>query len=381
MKKIRVDLITESFYPVSDAPSIRMSALARAFVGYDDFLLRVYTSNRSSEGFMGMSVVRNRISATNNKQSSVRRAMGEILYGFETLLRLIFSKRDLVFITSPPFLVSMIVCLYLILIRKKYVLDVRDIYPDVYFEAGLIKKESIVGKLILRLERLFYDKALFVTGATQGICDRTAEKTQNHVELFRNGFDSALFNPLVGTPETFIVVFHGSLSKFQDIEGLVELGRLLYERDPEILLRVIGAGSDDYLLKDYELPNLQYLGKQSYEKVAEYVSDASVGISLRKQGLIGEISFPVKTYEYLGVGIPMICTPKCEAGYFMEEHGLGFQYESNEYERICEKILELKANKAEYQFLKARIETVRPELSREKLCNNLIQNLAEKISK
>ena len=381
MKKIRVDLITESFYPVSDAPSIRLSALARAFARNDDFLLRVYTSNRSSEDFMGASVVRNKISATNNKQSSVRRALGEVLYGFETLLRVMFSRRDLVIISSPPFLASMMTCLYLIIIRKKYILDVRDIYPDVYFEAGLIKKESIVGKLMLRLERLVYDKSFFVTGATQGICDRTIEKTRGQVELFRNGFDSALFKPLEGTPDAYIVVFHGSLSKFQDIKGLVTLGKLLYERDPEIILRVIGAGSDDYHLTDYELPNLQYLGKQSYQKVAEYVSDASVGISLRKQGLIGEISFPVKTYEYLGVGIPMICTPKCEAGYFMEEHELGFQYDPHEYESICNKILELKANQAQYQLLKARIEKIRPELSREKLCDELIQMIAEKLTK
>uniref|UniRef100_UPI0040489C89 hypothetical protein n=1 Tax=Roseivirga sp. TaxID=1964215 RepID=UPI0040489C89 len=65
------------------------------------------------------------------------------------------------------------------------------------------------------------------------------------------------------------------------------MSRLLHVRDAEIPLRVIGAVSGGHLLNEYELSNLEYLGKQPYDKVAKLVADASMGISFRKSGKIG----------------------------------------------------------------------------------------------
>lgn len=381
MTRLKIDLVSESFYPVSDAPSVRMTALAKRLLLDDRFRLKVFTSKRSESSFEGQKVVRNWMPPTNNRQSSSRRVLGELLFSFETLIRLMFSRRDVVLITSPPFLGTVVICAYLIIFRKKYIIDVRDYYPAVYFEAGLIRKDSVFGRRLLKLEKWIYRHALFVTGATQGLCDGMTSKTETAIELFRNGFDEDLFAPAESSEEAFQVVFHGSLSKFQDIEGVVALSEALLQRDEEIQVMVIGAGSQDYLLKDSQLPNLNYLGKRPYKEVAQLIARASLGISLRKEGVIGKTAFPVKVYEYIGVGLPMICTPHSEAGDFLEAEGIGFQYRSNEIEAIADKIVALKQNKEDFEAIRERINSIRSGFSRESLCDKVIEKIYSRVSK
>ncbi len=56
-----------------------------------------------------------------------------------------------------------------------------------------MSKDSLFGTFMMRIEKLIYNKSLFVTGNIQGICDLVANKTK--IVLIRNGFDSNIFKP------------------------------------------------------------------------------------------------------------------------------------------------------------------------------------------
>ena len=65
----------------------------------------------------------------NNKSSLIKRLLKEFLVGIEISSRLIFKKTDLIILSSPPFFTILICAFSLKLFRKRYLLDVRDIYP------------------------------------------------------------------------------------------------------------------------------------------------------------------------------------------------------------------------------------------------------------
>lgn len=380
MKRIRVALVSESFYPVSDAPAVRLTSFARSMLKNSRFSLRVITSNRSNKGFENIKIEKNFFPPSNNKQANPIRALSELFYGFETLIRLFIGNHDIVVITSPPFLSLIVVSFYLTSFKRgKYIVDVRDYYPAVYFEAGVISTTSFLGKTLLRLEKRIYDNALFVSAATQGLTDEISKKTNNRVKLVRNGYDSFLFKTSKKKSNRFYVVFHGNLSKFQDVEGLIRLAETLEEQDPEIRMIVIGAGSKDYLFKDVNVSNLDYLGKMDYRDVAATISKSSLGISLRKEGIIGKTAFPVKIYEYLGVGIPTICAPKCEAGDFLEKNKVGFQFDTEDINGIAKKIIELKRDQGSYNDLITNILKIRDQFSREFIGENLVNSIVKEI--
>jgi glycosyltransferase involved in cell wall biosynthesis len=83
---------------------------------------------------------------------------------------------------------------------------------------------------------------------------------------------------------------------------------------------------------------------QSFDKTIELIESCHVGLCLRKDDKISRDSFPVKVWEYIGLGIPTIVTPKCEAGSFIQQHGCGYEFESGSAEAIIAIILELKNN-------------------------------------
>lgn len=378
--KHKLVVIAETFYPISDALSVRLSSLVRTLQANGNNKVKIFTSRAKGRDKRSNHFVHNFIPRTNNKQSSISRAIREILYAIETCIRLTFSGRsDMVIITSPPFLMTCICCFWLRVLGKKYCIDVRDIYPDIYIEAGLLDNNSRFAKILKRIESSIYDNACVVFAATQELCNRIETRTKTRVELYRNGFDDDKFKPSTEVQDSFEVVFHGSMSKFQDIEGLIKLAEYLDKEGSDIKIFAIGVGSKDHLLTNANMPNLDYLGKLEYDDIGKTIAKAKVGVSLRTSGVIGETSFPVKLYEYIGVGLPSICTPHSEAGNFLEKKGFGYQFEPNDIASVAEKIIELRNDENKYQEIRAAIIHEREQYSRQTASLKVAEILEETI--
>ena len=139
--------------------------------------------------------------------------------------------------------------------------------------------------------------------------------------------------------ENFTVCFHGILGEFQDVDGLLTVGRLLKREGIDFI--VIGYGKKEHLLESAD--EITFLGRKSPEATLEIVERCHLGISLRTNDEISRNSFPVKVWEYVGMSLPCIISPISEAGIFVENYGLGAQFEFGEYEEILKKILEFKS--------------------------------------
>lgn len=366
---MKIGIFCDSFLPDNKAVSIRVYHLANALVQVNS-TVNVHTCTRATGGFQ-FSIRKNLLSAPSSDSGAMKRLFAELLLGVETFFRILFCRYDLVILSSPPFFTSCLGAIAANIRFMPYVFDVRDEYPEVYFSAGLVKSHRLAGRLLLGLERFIYKKSFLIITVTEGIGKRIGEKVGNDkVKLVRNGFDNSLFYPAEVKYNEFTVVFHGNIGKFQNPDLIVGIAKLANDRKLPIAFKVIGWGNNDDSLKSASLSNLSFYGMVEYEKIPENISKAHLGISFRTSDIISINSFPVKLYEYIGVGLPTIVTPISEAGEFIEKNGLGYQFSGNNAEEILDKIIFLYNNPEVLQAVTEKVRLIRLNFSRQEISHS-----------
>ena len=378
-KKIKIAVFADNFYPLSMAIAIRIRHLVDALIDSEKFDVSIGTSTEI-ENYRSIGIRKNLIPAPSNESKNFVRLFNELLLGFELFIRILFIRADLIFLTSPPFFACYICSLAARLRRIDYIIDVRDYYPEVFFSTGLIQKGSFTGKFLKYLEKKVYDHALMISAATKGIYDKIQNHGQynNRLVLFRNGYDDKLFFPSKTKNQRFTVVFHGNLGKFQRSDLIYELAKYCLANHPDIDFKIIGWGNNDDIFKTNKLENLEYLGKVEHQAIPKILSKAHLGISLRTDDLISIDSFPVKIYEYIGAGLPVIVTPISEAGTFVETNGIGFQFKPSELSLIYKKLIDLYKNHNLLHEYSNNCLKVRDQFSRKFLSEEFVKKIIER---
>lgn len=373
----RIIFITSYFPPSSFADATRIYPLYTRLKESGNFEVRVYT-DEISKNHNG--VYTNFFKSPNSSQGLIRRVFQEILLGCELFIKLFLVKADLVIITSPPFITSAIAIVSCVLKGQNYCFDVRDIYPSVYIKANLIKENSIFTKILISLEKFCYRHASFVTTVSPGLKNEINLKSAfTKCVLLPNGFSEKIFSINDNLYPEFTVVFHGNIGRFQNIELVIEVARLIEEINPLIKFLVIGDGPKDTYLKTHNFPNLHYLGRLETQEVADIISKCHLGLSFRSNDRISIYSTPVKVYEYIGVSIPILITPfESEGSQLVENLGIGVRFSNEETQKIVETILLMEKDKNYYDSFKTNLIKIRHQFSREKQADiflNLIQEL------
>jgi glycosyltransferase involved in cell wall biosynthesis len=332
---MRVFAYTPFYPPQSQAAAVRSYWLLKT-LKEADHEVRTFSSIKTSET---QSLIFN---PTDNKQSFLKRLIFETLAGLELFLRIFFSNQELYLLSSPPFITIFIAHFGCILRKKKYIIDVRDIYPDVYFAQGLIKEESIPGRLIKRMTSFMYSHAHGVLSVTPGLVQKIKKLSPKaRVELLINGYDRELFIPSKEKYSCFSVIFHGNMGKVQDIPVILSVAKLLEKEDIDFIF--IGEGPQSELFKKEVPNNVRYLGSKSYTEIPAFIAKAHVGFSARRDDDIGADAFPVKVFEYIGVGIPVIMTPYSGIMKNMVQSGI-YEFQNSQIKEMAKKILDLKKN-------------------------------------
>ncbi len=381
---MRVGIFCDAFYPENKAVAIRLYHFSEALAEHPEVKLTVHTCTRSdSHDRLPFSVVCHRSPAPSNESSNLVRLLSELVLGVEMFFRILFSKYDGLLISSPPFFASIFAVVAARIRRIPYVFDVRDEYPEVFFTAGIVSPSSWFGRTLLRIESMVYQKALMVISVTEGICSRIDVKTgiNGCGILIRNGFDEKLFTPDTKKESKFTIVFHGNIGKFQQPDLILAVAEKLACIRDDIRFKVIGYGNNDGSLKTRTFSNLEFLGMVPYREISKIIASAHLGISFRSDDLISYNSFPVKLYEYVGVGIPVIVTPVSEAGHFFEGNSIGFQFGNNQVEAIVNKIVELADDRGSYREMLDRIRGVRMQFSRQSISQAFANEFVKRLKR
>lgn len=352
-EKFHVVVVNQHFPPLPGGGALRVDSIATGLQSLADdgepLVATVLTGSVAGVPERSYSVLPTLGQAVGSDRPLVRRLVGEVFMGLRAcwqLLRL-RPKSDLLVISIPSYFMGLMIATYARLRRIKYVVDLRDIYPEIYADAGLLSRDSIAYRAALRLSKRMYSSAELIVTATIGLKNCVeALVEEKEVEVCYNGFPDFMRSIRIEKVERFTVCFHGVLGFFQDVEGLVDIARKLEGRDVDML--VIGYGRKEHLVRDGVPANLRFLGKLPLEETLNAVASAHVGICMRTDDRISKDAFPVKIFECLGAGIPVLVSPFCEGGDFVEERKCGKQFAVADRDGIVAEILRLSSDATYY---------------------------------
>ena len=376
--KIKIAIVTDRYFTSNHASVVRIKSIVKAIKKSNKFDVKIFSTR---EGYK-KELYSSSLTFTpppSNKNNLGFRLLTEILLGMELFLRLFINKQDLILITSPPYLMTLFCTAMARIKRVPYVVDIRDLYPDVYFSAGLLTEQNVISVLLRNLEKKLYSKAFIITTVTEKYVEHIKNNinADNNILLLRNGYSESMVHTVEKKYDVFTLFHHGNLGKFQDVELLLKLAERFSNSDLDIDILILGSGSKDHLIQSSGLNNIKFFGQMDMKDIYNKISRAHIGLSLRTDDKVSQGAFPVKIYECIAFGIPVIVTPISEAGKFVEKYQIGYQFNPFQVDEIYSEIVDLKKNVNVLQTLSENTNTLKDEFSRKKSATNFVKELEE----
>jgi len=203
------------------------------------------------------------------------------------------------------------------LLGKKVIYDIHElVYHSIddkrYLKIKLVK--CIIKQIYLILERLcigLFDSIILAEDGYRDYYYMHYRKFANKFTLIRNYPVLDFIYPIRPNPrsehDSFVLIYAGLLAKTRSIHIIIE--SLIYCRAPVELWLLGKWENESYFQQCSELPNwkqVKYFGMLKPEEVYGYMKSADIGIALLLPIKNYLTSLPVKSFEYIACGIPVI---------------------------------------------------------------------------
>ena len=377
---MKIGIVSSEFHPMNAAAAARAESWASLFVelGHE---VTVFTSREAGPS---LNLVRSWFRVPDNRASLAKRFIQELCLGLDLACRLIFRGRDtqLNLITSPPFFMATCCAFACRLARIPYVFDVRDRYPNVLFELGVLDSKGWPGQVLRGLERMIYGSSSLVSTVTRGLLFDLREMGYGGIPcLSRNGYSEQVFAESLSTKEKFsqfTVVYHGRLGRFYDRNALREVMVILERLEPGIRFLIIGESGD--FRREVSAETVEFMDEMPLDELAPVLSQCHLGICLLKQTGAMRKALPAKFFDFIGAGLPVIASPGGEMVEAIEKEGLGIGLQKNDPSLIAEIILDFYRERDRLEKLRTNVLLSRPQFGRRAQAEVLLETMKREVA-
>ncbi|HON27682.1 MAG TPA: glycosyltransferase family 4 protein [Mesotoga infera] len=198
---------------------------------------------------------------------------------------------------------------------KKVVYDIHEEYPSVILSKNWIPRylRKVVAWLVDSYERRAVHLMDGIVVVVQEQLERFTGKEK--FAILPNFPDTQLLESMRNKKkdgEDVRFVYSGSIDVDRSIVEMIEAFVMLRKKY-HIRLDLLGPIHDkslrDYITeKESQTDGLAYRGTLAHNDALEIVSESDVGLMVMHRGRSKEMSSPLKMYEYLGLGLPIIAS-------------------------------------------------------------------------
>lgn len=347
---MRIAYISHYFLPEIAAPSMRLHGFGQhwAAQGHEVTVLTGFPNHPTGvippayrgkviqeERIDGIRVLRNWLYATPNRGFALK-TLGHLSFMVTAVLLGLprLGPVDVVIASSPTFFTAISAWLIARLRGVPMVFEVRDLWPAVFVDLGVLKNHLII-KVLEALELALYRQSAAVVTVTeafrQDIIRRGLPPEKVHV-IF-NGADTQTFRPDIdgqkirvelGLGNKFLVSYLGSHGISHGLSAVLDAAHMHGDRQ-EILYLLVGEGAEKEALQakrdELGLTNVLMLPHQSPERMPELYAASDVCLVPLRDVPIFETFIPSKMFEILAMGRPLIGSVRGEARAILERSG------------------------------------------------------------
>jgi glycosyltransferase involved in cell wall biosynthesis len=245
------------------------------------------------------------------------------------------SPRPDVVVASSPSLPSAAAAAALARARRaRFVLEVRDLFPDSAIAMGLLTDRRIIA-VSRRLERFCYARADRIVALTEGIRDGIVAQgvPAGKVELITNGVDLEIGGggaPVPAAPvpdDAFVAMYVGAHGTYSSLGTVLDAAdRLRDDHDTRLVLIGGGDRKPDLVAeaRDRGLANVAFVDPVPKREVASWLARADACVLPYQDNPLFAGALPNKAFDYLGAGRPIVASaPAGELTRMVERAGCG----------------------------------------------------------
>ena len=354
---MRILYLSQYYPPEMGAPAARVSELSREWVkrGHDVTVLTGFPHHPTGivpaeyrgewlreELVDGVRVLRVPIYATAN-QGRFRRSLSYGSYALSTaaLGALLVQRPDVLIATSPQLLTAASGAWLSTLLRVPFVFEVRDLWPQSIVEVGALKADSLLVKVLEKLERFLYGRADHIVAVTDTFVEELAQRgvSRGKISVIKNGVDLTLFQPrprdealrteLGMGPDDLFSLYVGTHGMAHGLGTILDAATKLRD-SPRFRFVLVGEGADKAALqarvRAEGLRSVTFIDKQPRERISALLAASDVSLVLLRDRPLFKTVLPSKIFEIMGAARPLILGVDGEARELVIEQAQAGRY-------------------------------------------------------
>lgn len=371
---MRINLICQYYPPEIGAPQARLSEISREWVkqdhcvtvltGFPNHPTGIIPAGYQGKFFMeeivdGIRIWRHWLCATPN-EGFFKKTFAHLSFMVTVVVFSLFrgEKPDVLIVSSPNFFSVISTYIMSRVRRAPFVFEVRDLWPGIFIELGVLKNRYLI-RLLEIIELFLYRQAAAIVPVTNGFAEDMVRRgiAANKIEVITNGADLEVYQPgsrndncrsEIGLSEgKFIILYLGAHGISHGLLKVLDAAESLQEEN-DIHFLFVGEGAVKSklinLCRHKKLQNVTFLPGQPREKVVGFynLADACLVPLADVKGL--DTFIPSKMFEIMGCGKPIIAPLQGESADILARSGAALIIPPENSEELVRAIKVLKTD-------------------------------------
>jgi len=288
-----------------------------------------------------------------NKQSFVKRVYSFIAYSLISVYYALILKCDVVVASSGPITTGVPGIIAKVFKNRKFVFEVRDLWPEGAIELGIINNKRIKN-IAYKFEELCYKKSDLIVALSPGMKSNIENRfpemkvisvtNSANIELFSSPKEKLSFEELNNKK---FAIYTGNIGLVNNSELLCKAALRLFEinrRDIKIVFIGDGQLKEGLKEKYNHVDNLFFLDLMPKNDLVNYVKNAMVSLVPLANTPMLATSSPNKLFESMAASVPVINTTNGWIKDMLDKTNSGFTVSPVDENELVRKLIFLADN-------------------------------------
>ena len=290
-----------------------------------------------------------------------KRILNYASYMFSAVLCFLFFCRrpNLIIATSPQFFCGWAGTIASWLKWCPFILEIRDIWPESIVTVGALKKNSLLVRILERLENWMYRSANHIVTVGKGYQENVLSKVDvgDRISVVTNGVDLDVFSPQEsssefrqqhGLSDHFVCSYVGTIGMAHGLNVVVRAAEILKSMQRnDVKFCLVGDGAQREKIEQDAIESnvkdmIRFTGRLPKSDMPMVLASSDcLLIHLKKTDLFATV-IPSKIFEAMAMERPLVMGVQGESADIVKDGGAGIAMESDNAQQLVDAVLALK---------------------------------------